>query len=90
MIQSDYRSVLSYHVPFHCVLSAHRLGCEKSSAATGYKIGSADGVRQPDTAARASHCVRSIELREVDLKVGPVLLYRSVSRRFLNCMGYLR
>jgi len=43
MIQSDYKNILSYHVPFHCVLSSDRLGCVKSSTATDYKIDLGDG-----------------------------------------------
>lgn len=38
MIQWDYKNILSYHVPFHCVLSSDRLCCVNSSTATDYKI----------------------------------------------------
>ena len=43
MIQSDYKNILSCHVPFHCVLSSDRLGCVNSSTATDYKIDLSDG-----------------------------------------------
>lgn len=42
MIQSDYKNILSYHVPFHCVLSSDRLTCENSCTAPDYKIDSGD------------------------------------------------
>lgn len=88
MIQSDYKNILSYHVPFHCVLSSDRLGCENSSTGTDYKIDSGDGLSKPDTAARAPRCVRSTELKGGRSKVGPVFVYCIFRRRFLNCLGY--
>lgn len=88
MIQSDYKNILSYHVPFHCVLSSDRLGCENSSTGTDYKIDSGDGLSKSDTAAHAPRCVRSTELKAGCSKVGPVFVYCSFRKRFLCCIGY--